>query len=278
VATAYYARSAQIVSEAAAVLELTELAHDYGALANEICAAFRDEYVTPNARVASDSATAYAMALEFDLVDDAVDRARMAHELARICAQNAYTITTGFLGTPLVLPALSEAGRFRTAYRLLTQIESPSWLYPVTMGATTIWERWDSMLPDGRVNGSGMTSFNHYALGSVADWMHRVIGGLAPAAPGWRRVLVTPVPGPGVTSADASVVTPYGPTSCSWIVDGCTVRLQVEIPPNATATVVRPGLSEAPLEVGSGRHHWTYDVDDELATKWRGGDAESIRA
>ena len=103
-----------------------------------------------------------------------------------LVAENGYRIATGFAGTPYIADALTETGHLDDAYRLVTQQECPSWLYPVTMGATTIWERWDSMLPDGTINPGPMTSFNHYAFGSIADWMHRTIGGLSALEPGYR--------------------------------------------------------------------------------------------
>ena len=108
-------------------------------------------------------------------------------------------------------------GAYDSAYRLLTQRECPSWLYPVTMGATTVWERWDSMRPDGWINPGEMTSFNHYALGAIADWLHRVVAGLAPAAPGYRRLLIHPRPGDGLTQAGATHLTPYGRASVQWV-------------------------------------------------------------
>src|SRR6185503_2435713 len=123
---------------------------------------------------------------------------------------------TGFACTPLICYALCDAGEVDAAYRLLMQRDCPSWLYPVTMGATTIWERWDSMLPDGSINGGEMTSFNHYALGAVADWMHRTIGGIAPLAPGYARVLVAPRPGGGLTSARSSLDTRHGVVEIEW--------------------------------------------------------------
>ena len=132
------------------------------------------------------------------------------------CCKDGFHIATGFLGTPFVTDALANAGAVATAYELLLQRENPSWLYPVTMGATTIWERWDSMLPDGSINPGEMTSFNHYALGAVADWLHRTVAGLAPAAPGYRRLRVAPRPGPGITSAAATHETPYGTAAVSW--------------------------------------------------------------
>jgi alpha-L-rhamnosidase len=109
-----------------------------------------------------------------------------------------------------VCDALTATGHLDDAYRLLLQRECPSWLYPVTMGATTIWERWDSMLPDGRINPGEMTSFNHYALGAVADWLHRVVGGIEPAEPGYRTVRIAPRPGGGLTWAETSLDTSHG--------------------------------------------------------------------
>jgi alpha-L-rhamnosidase len=148
-----------------------------------------------------DAETAYALALAFDLLPTPEQRQRAGDRLAALVQEGGYTIRTGFVGTPLICDALCSTGHHRTAYRLLTQRECPSWLYPVTMGATTIWERWDSMLPDGAINPGEMTSFNHYALGAVADWMQRTIGGLAPAEPGYRRLEIRPRPGGALTHA-----------------------------------------------------------------------------
>jgi alpha-L-rhamnosidase len=135
------------------------------------------------------------------------------------------------------------------------------------MGATTIWERWDSMLPDGTINPGEMTSFNHYALGAVADWMHRTIGGLAPAAPGYRRLEIAPRPGGGLTSASTKHITPYGPASCAWKIEGDQITVEVEVPPNTTASLRLPGRPGDELEVGSGKHCWTYPYSDTAAKR-----------
>jgi alpha-L-rhamnosidase len=271
VASAYFALSTQLVADAATLLGHHADADRYGALAEEIRAAFRDEYLTPRGRLMSDTATAYALALRFGLISDDDARRRVAASLARSVKESFYTISSGFLGTPQVLAALSDAGDELSAYRLLTQTGLPSWLYPVTMGATTIWERWDSLLPDGSVNGTGMTSFNHYAFGAVADWMHRHIGGLAPLERGYRTLLVAPLPGPGVTSARASLRTPYGTAECEWSLAGTDVSLRVLVPPNTTAVVVRPGVTDDrqnPVRVAAGRHEWGYDVGRETVVAW----------
>jgi alpha-L-rhamnosidase len=255
VATAYYAYSADLLSRAATVLGKDDDAARYAELAAYVRAAFHREYVTPAGRMASGSQTAYALALRFGLLDSAEQREHAGRRLAELVADNGHRIGTGFVGTPLICDALCDAGEYETAYRLLLERGCPSWLYPVTMGATTIWERWDSMLPDGTVNPGEMTSFNHYALGAVADWLHRVVGGLAPAAPGYRRMLVRPRPGGGLTQARAAHDTPYGRAEVSWtLVDG-ELSVAVTVPPNTTAHIDLPGDAE-PVDVGSGEHHF----------------------
>ncbi|WP_308159819.1 alpha-L-rhamnosidase C-terminal domain-containing protein [Arthrobacter sp. ISL-5] len=130
-----------------------------------------------------------------------------------------------------------------------------SWLYAVKQGGTTIWERWDSMLADGSVNPGEMTSFNHYALGAVADWMHRVVAGIAPLEPGYRRILFRPQPGGGLTSASARHETPYGTAAISWRNADGGHSVSTEVPTGATARVELPG--QEPREVGSGRFEYT---------------------
>ena len=259
VATAYLARSARTVAQAAEVLGRD--GSRFADLAERAAARFRAEYVTPNGRVAFPSQTAYALALEFDLLTPG-QRQHAGGLLAEQVLKDGFHIASGFLGTPLVTDALTGAGELATAYELLLQRENPSWLYPVTMGATTIWERWDSMLPDGSINAGDMTSFNHYAFGAVADWLHRTVAGLAPAAPGYRRLVVAPRPGPGLTSAAATHETPYGTAEVSWtLTDGTQFALDVTVPPNTTAEVRLPDGS-APVEVGSGRHTFAAPIPE----------------
>jgi alpha-L-rhamnosidase len=169
-----------------------------------------------------------------------------------------YRISTGFVGTPLICDALCGVGAYDTAFRLLMQRACPSWLFPVSMGATTIWERWDSMLPDGSINPGEMTSFNHYALGAVADWLHRKIAGLAPAEPGYKRIEVRPLLGGGLTMAHARQRTPYGMAEVAWRIDGDQVQVTVVVPPNTSAEVTLPMTDSAPLQVASGTHRWAY--------------------
>ncbi len=195
VATACAHRSLRFAAEAATLVGETADAARWSALADRVRTAFVAHYVEPNGRIRSDCATVYALAIRFGLLDETA-RAAAGERLAQIVRERDYRVTTGFAGTPFVTWALSETGHTEDAYRLLLERQCPSWLYPVTMGATTIWERWDSMLPDGSINPGDMTSFNHYALGAVSDWIYQVVGGIRPAEPGYRRVHIQPVPGP----------------------------------------------------------------------------------
>ncbi|MFC4111840.1 alpha-L-rhamnosidase C-terminal domain-containing protein [Nonomuraea zeae] len=237
------------MAETAALLGEVEDPAQLGALADRVRAAFRTEFVTPSGRIVNESATAYALAIVFGILDE--DQRRKAGDrLAALVSKSGYRISTGFAGTPLVTHALSGTGHLEEAYLLLTELGCPSFLYPVTMGATTIWERWDSILPDGTLNSTGMTSRNHYALGAVADWLHRVVGGIERLEPGYRRMRIAPRPGGGLTWAHVAHESAYG-----------RALLDVTIPAGTTATVVLPlhpdGVSEA---IGSGARSWRYAV------------------
>jgi alpha-L-rhamnosidase len=251
VASGYFAYSARLVAEMAATSGRTADAETYGIIAAEAKAAFIGAYVLPDGRMTSDAQTAYALALQFDLLPDAL-RAPAAARLAELVHAGGNRIGTGFVGTPLVTDALSANGQLDAAYDLLLEKECPSWLYQVGMGATTVWERWDSMRPDGSVNPGSMTSFNHYALGAVVDWMHRVVAGLAPDAPGYRRIRVAPRPGGGLTSASARHRTPYGEASVSWLIRDGALHVTAELPVGTTGILALPGQPEE--TVGHGIH------------------------
>jgi alpha-L-rhamnosidase len=253
VATAHLARSAEIVADTAQVLGLD--GEHYRKLAATTRAAFARHYVTPSGRILSDASTVYALALEWALLPTAEQRRSAADRLADLVRTNGFRIATGFVGTPLVTDALTTNGHADLAFRLVLEKGCPSWLYPVTMGATTIWERWDSMLPDGTINPGEMTSFNHYALGAVADWLHRVVAGLSPAAPGYRHVTIKPVPHHSLTHAAARHHTPYGPTASNWRRENGQLVIEAVIPVGVTATVHLPGTP--PFDIRHGQHSWT---------------------
>ncbi len=254
VATAYFAHSTRTLARMADVLDRAQDAARYHALADEIRTAFQREYVLPNGRMTSDAQTAYGLALRFDLITDPALRAAVGQRLAELVAESGNRIAVGFAGVNVVSDALSSTGQMDAAYDLLLEEQCPSWLYAVTMGATTVWERWDSMLPDGSVHPGTMTSFNHYALGSVADWLHRVVAGLAPAAPGYREIVFAPRPGGGLTSASARHETPYGTASIAWRLEAGELHVAVTVPTGAAAVVDLEGCE--PVRVSSGEHEF----------------------
>ena len=259
VATAFFAHSARIVARWAAELGETADAARYGELADAVGEAFRERFTDGTGRMTSHSQCAYALAIAFDLCGDEERRASAGQHLADLVDAAGGHVATGFAGTPVLTAALSATGHAEAAYRLLTRTSCPSWLYAVTMGATTTWERWDSMLPDGSINPGGMTSFNHYALGAVAAWLQRTVGGLAPAAPGYRIIDIAPVPGGGLSAAESVHRTPRGWAASAWrLDDDGRLSLDVVVPVGATARVALPGREgESPAEpilLGPRRH------------------------
>lgn len=259
VASAYFCKTTREMADTAELLGCGEDASHFKALNKRVRAAFQHEYVSGAGRIVNESATAYALAICFGILDENQKR-RAGERLASLTTAAGYKISTGFAGTPLVTDALSSTGQLDTAYRLLMQTECPSFLYPVTMGATTIWERWDSIRPDGTINPSGMTSLNHYALGAVADWLHRVVGGLSALEAGYSKVLVAPKPGGGLTHASTALDTDHGPISVEWRINDGTITLTVDIPAGATARVELPLSDERAFDVPTGQHTWTYDL------------------
>jgi alpha-L-rhamnosidase len=256
VATACAYRTAVLVAEIAALLSRDAEQEEFATQARALRAAFVAEYLADD-RILSDCTTVYSLAIVFGLLDDD-QRRRAGDRLAELVVDSGFHISTGFAGTPFIADALSTTGHLDTAYRLLQQTENPSWLYPVTMGATTIWERWDSMLPDGAINPGEMTSFNHYALGAVADWMHRTIGGITPLAPGYARTLVAPQPGGGLTWAETELDTPYGPLRTRWEQQDGMLELEVTIPEKTTAVLRMRGRDDEDLPAGTHRRATEY--------------------
>ncbi|HWH97067.1 MAG TPA: alpha-L-rhamnosidase C-terminal domain-containing protein, partial [Pseudolysinimonas sp.] len=263
VATAYFAHSARLTAEAARLIGEIDEAERYALVRDEIVSAFRARFVLDGGRLTSDSQTAYAVALQLGLLD-AADRPQAGARLIELVRGAGHRVGTGFVGTPLVLDALTSAGAIDDAYRLLLQTGVPSWLYAIEMGATTIWERWDSMLPDGSINPGGMTSFNHYAFGAVADWLHSTVAGLSSLTPGWTRVRIAPRPHPAVGSASAAHDSPSGRVEVSWRLDGRSLELDVSIPEGVEAVLDIAGYEIESLPAGRHtlqREHRTVATD-----------------
>jgi len=238
IATAFLAHSTDLVARTASVLGRADEAATYRARFQAIRDAFNREFVSSTARVGENTQTAYALAIAFDLLPDSLV-STAADRLARDVASREHHLTTGFLGTPYLLHVLDATGHLGDAFALLMQRTYPSWLYPITRGATTMWERWDGIRPDSSFEDPGMNSFNHYAFGAVGDWMYQNIGGIDidPAAPGYRHSRIAPRPGAGLTSASASLETAYGTLQSAWRLDGQRLTLDVAVPPNTTAEV-----------------------------------------
>jgi alpha-L-rhamnosidase len=240
IATAFFARSTDLLRRAALVLGKNDDAARYADQLARIKAAFRREFVTEAGRVGEGTQTAYVLALQFDLLPEDM-RAGAARRLADEVRTRKH-LTTGFLGTPHLCHVLSRYGYLDEAYLLLDREEYPSWLYPVKQGATTIWERWDGQKPDGTFQTVEMNSFNHYAYGAIGDWMYRVMAGIDvdESAPGYKHTLIQPRPGGGFTSVAASHETPYGKVGSAWTLGNGRFDLTVEVPPNTRATVKLP--------------------------------------
>jgi alpha-L-rhamnosidase len=239
IAQCFYAHSTQLLVNAAEVLGKKEDVAAYSALLKKVKTAFLKEYVTPNGRPVSSTQTAYVLALQFDMLPEN-QREQAAKNLVANVKSYGNHLTTGFLGTPHLCHVLTRFGYNDLAYKLLNQKTYPSWLYPVTMGATTIWERWDGIRPDSSFQAVTMNSFNHYAYGAIGDWMYRVMAGLNIDAPGYQSVRIQPQPGGGFTQAAAELQTLYGPLASRWQRDEQNLTLEVEIPVNTTASVWLP--------------------------------------
>ncbi|KAL7956297.1 bacterial alpha-L-rhamnosidase domain-containing protein [Trichoderma compactum] len=258
VADEYLVHVTGIMSKIAQVLSLVDEAQKFQADHDRLKQTFQDKYIAKSGLIVGDSQTSLALSIVFDLHSTSAQKQMAADRLKRLVRTAQFKVSTGFAGTPVVLDALTQGGHVDVAYRMLLEEKCPSWLYPVSKGATTIWERWDSMLENGDINPGSMTSFNHYALGSVANWLHSTVGGLSPLEPGWKKFLVQPTPGGTLTSANATFHSPNGEIVCSWQLDeNQNLKLKLTVPINTTASVSTP---DGVFNVGSGRHEFEWRV------------------
>ena len=271
IATAYFYNTAHIAAKIAKELKKYEDERKFRKLMKKIESAYRAVFLNEDGLLKEEFQTAYLCPIHFGMLT-AAERQKMGNRLAQMVAENNYKIATGFLGTPYLLFALSDTGHVNEAYRVLLNEECPGWLYAVKQGATTIWERWDALLPDGSVNLSqdqangkaatsadfdpedqsapSMTSFNHYAYGAVGDWLYRRVAGLETLTPGWRHFRVAPQPGGELTWAEAHTQTPYGKACSHWKIEGNRFVLTVEVPARTTCEVVLPDRTKRTLTKG----------------------------
>ncbi len=252
IATAYFARTTDIVAKIASRLGKKADAKKYAALARQVKDAFNREFVSTNGRIMGDSQTAYLLALGFDLLPTA----KQAYALERLVTdleRNDWHLSTGFVGTPLLAPVLSRFGRTDIAYRLLLQKTYPSWLCPIIEGdATTMWERWNSFTKKDGFGNADMNSFNHYAYGAIGEWLYETVAGISPDtnAPGYKHSIIRPQPGEGLAWARGKLLTRYGVLACEWKIKKGRFSANVIIPPNTTATIILPGLKTQKVAAG----------------------------
>ncbi len=239
IATMFYAYSAHLLAQAAAVLGKTEDVQTYNAVFEKVKEAFNKNYVTAEGRIASESQTSYVLALHFGLLPEAL-RPKATDYLVADIKERGNHLSTGFLGTPYLCHVLTANGRTDVAYDLLLQQTFPSWLYPVKMGATTIWERWDGQKTDSTFQDVGMNSFNHYAYGAIGDWMYRVAAGIEIGEAGYKHILIQPQPDKKLTYAKASFESSYGQIASGWEMKDGKMLVKVKVPANTTATIILP--------------------------------------
>lgn len=249
IGTAYFAYSTRLVAEACRVLGHAEEAARYEKLFQEIKEAFARKYVAADGRIHGNTQTAYAMALKFDLLPDEL-RPKAAQYLAQdVQARNGH-LSTGFIGVGYLLPVLADSGNTATAYQLLLQDSFPSWLFSVKHGATTIWERWDGWTPDKGFQDPGMNSFNHYSLGSCGEFLFGYVGGIRPASPGFKKILIDPAIGNDLTWAKTRYESVQGRIATSWAIRDRRLSLDVTVPANTTATVRIPARDASAVTEG----------------------------
>lgn len=262
VANVCFAWSLQILADSAGVLHYTEEEHRWRQRRQTLIEAFRAEYVTPAGRLVSETQTALILALHFDMVPEQF-RPRLIAALERNIGAHKTHLVTGFVGTPFACLTLSENGKHDLAGKLLLQEENPGWLYEVSMGATTIWERWNSILPDGSFNPVNMNSLNHYAYGSIGNWLYTKLCGLECIEPGYKEFSLHPRFIKGITHAELEYESVYGRIAIAWRCEGGEITVDVTVPANTTAVLTLPEQSGT-LTLGSGSYHYAYATETRL--------------
>lgn len=241
IATAFYANSTQLLAKTAKVLGKLDDMSLYQKLHKDILKEFRKEFVTPKGRISVPTQTAHVLALIFNLIEEK-DRERTIKTLVKYLKKNNYHLKTGFIGTPYLCHVLSQNGYNDIANKLLMQTDYPSWLYQITKGATTVWERWNGIKEDGSFETPSMNSFNHYAYGSIGDWLYRVVAGIEidENKPGYKNVIIKPQPSKEFEYVKAHIVTGYGKVVSSWKRKESGMEMEVQIPHNTTGEVLLP--------------------------------------
>ncbi|NSW90763.1 MAG: family 78 glycoside hydrolase catalytic domain [Firmicutes bacterium] len=272
IATAFYAYSISLLVKAAKVLGKEDDVCEYSELHRNVIEAFRKEFITPNGRISAPTQTAHVLALMFNLVEEK-DRKRTIDTLVKYLEENKFHLTTGFVGTPYLCHVLSQNGCNDIAYKLVTQTDYPSWLYQVTKGATTIWEHWDGIKEDGSFWSPNMNSFNHYAYGSIGDWLYRVAAGINidEDRPGYKHIIIKPRPNKEFDYVKSGIKTCYGEVTSEWVRNEGTMEINVCIPHNTTAEVILPGANINNL-YENGKHVKSEEIEGILSCEEIDGD------
>lgn len=251
IATAYYSFSSGLLAKIAKITGKTDDAAKYSKLSEDIKKAFVNEFVAPSGRLVSHTQTAYLLAVAFEMLP-----AELVTKSAAYLADDVKKfkhLTTGFVGTPLLCKTLSAQGYDDLAFMLLNRKEYPGWLYPVTQGATTIWERWDGQKPDGTFQSVGMNSFNHYAYGAIGEWLYTYVAGIQidTENPGYKHFFLAPHTGGGLTNANATYKSIHGDIKSAWKIEGGNMVYEVAVPANTSATVTLPAAKLANVSVNN---------------------------
>ena len=265
IANAYYLYVTDLVKKTAEALGKAEEAAKYADLYETTLDAFQREYYTETGRIVSETQTGAILSLYFDLAREK-DRKRILNTLLTNIANHKNHLATGFVGTPYICHTLSENGEHEMAATLFMKEDYPSWLYAVNMGATTIWERWNSIKPDGTFDESGMNSLNHYAYGSIGDWMYRKVAGLSQLEPGYKKFQVKPMFVKGIEEWGTEFESVYGKIVAKTSCKNGKIHVHVEVPANTTAVIVLPEKEEV-YEVGSGIYDYEYETETCLAVE-----------
>jgi alpha-L-rhamnosidase len=243
IGTAFFAYDATLMSEIATVLNFNEDAKYYSELFEKIKTAFLNRYVTPDGLIASGTQTSYLLALHFNLLN--ADKVPLAiKKLVEDMESRGNKISTGFVGSPYVNLVLTANGKNDMAYKLMHQTEWPSWLYAVTQGATTIWERWDGWTHDKGFQDAGMNSFNHYAYGAIGAWLYSQVAGIDLIEPAYKHSIIAPKPGGNIDRACAKLQTMYGEIISNWKIEDGIFNILITVPANTKSTIILPVTGE----------------------------------
>lgn len=262
VQTAYFALATDITRQAAEVLGKEKDAKNYKALFSNISKAFSKAYVSKNGKIKGDTQTAYCLALKFGLLNDSQSKMAAKHLVNDIRKNNDH-LSTGFVGTALIMSVLRDTGNLELAYRLLENTTYPSWGYSVKNGATSIWERWNGWTKKDGPGDVNMNSYSHYAYGAVVEWMYDTIAGIDHTGKGFQNIILKPQPGGSLKHAEAEFDSPYGIIKSSWRKNGTRFIYDITIPTNTQATVKLPVTNLKNVKLN---HEWILDTDISIST------------